>query len=206
MKLSIGIENFNELLNKGCSLDMIFLLKLIHEQNDVSKLIAENDKISAIYDSMERKGYFTDDKSHISLIGEELLIFAESKTSKRLPKVKSEENKDFLLWWTEYPSTDAFIYKNQQFSGCRGLKQNKEECRLKFNKIIIEGDYTPAQLIEALKYEIKAKKEQSFKSKTNKLSFMQNSLTYLNQRSFENFIDLIDSKIEEIQTITGTDI
>ena len=34
-------------------------------------------------------------------------------------------------------------------------------------------------------------KENSVKTKTNRLTFMQNSLTYLNQRSFEPFIELI---------------
>ena len=33
--------------------------------------------------------------------------------------------------------------------------------------------------------------ENSIKTKTNRVTFMQNSLTYLNQRSFEPFIELI---------------
>ena len=34
------------------------------------------------------------------------------------------------------------------------------------------------------------KKEESFTKGDNKLTYMQNSLTYLNQKSFENFIDV----------------
>jgi CRISPR/Cas system CSM-associated protein Csm2 small subunit len=61
---------------------------------------------------------------------------------------------------------------------------------------MIEGDYTAQQLIEALKYEILQKKEASSKTSVNKLAYMQNSLTYLNQRTFEPFMELLDKKIE----------
>jgi len=46
-------------------------------------------------------------------------------------------------------------------------------------------------MVEALKYDVMSKKEASIKEGTNKLKYMQNSLTYLNQRSFEGFIELI---------------
>ncbi len=68
---------------------------------------------------------------------------------------------------------------------------------MKFEKIIIEGDYTAEELIEALKYDVVQKKEASFKTGNNKLSYMQNSLTYLNQRSFEPFIELIKKGIRD---------
>ena len=46
-------------------------------------------------------------------------------------------------------------------------------------------------LLEAIKYEVLQKKENSVKTGVNKMTFMQNSLTYLNQRTFEPFIELI---------------
>ena len=49
----------------------------------------------------------------------------------------------------------------------------------------------------------------SVKLSTNKLTYMQNSLTYLNQRSYEPFIELIKegAKIEEAPKVTGgTDV
>jgi hypothetical protein len=64
-------------------------------------------------------------------------------------------------------------------------------------------------MIAALEYEVLQKKENSVKVKTNKLTYMQNSLTYLNQRSFEPFIELVKEgkKVVEEPTITGgTDI
>ena len=68
----------------------------------------------------------------------------------------------------------------------------KDDCRLKFDKIILEGDYTATQLIAALNYEITQKKENSISSNSNRLTFMQGSSVYLNQRSYEPFIELIN--------------
>ena len=54
-------------------------------------------------------------------------------------------------------------------------------------------------MLEALNFDVLQKKENSVKMKTNKLTYMQNSLTYLNQRTFEPFIELIKegAKIEQ---------
>ena len=71
------------------------------------------------------------------------------------------------------------------------MRVKKEDCKVKFNNILLEGDYTCDELIAALEYEVLQKKENSIKTKTNRVTFMQNSLTYLNQRSFEPFIELI---------------
>jgi hypothetical protein len=62
-------------------------------------------------------------------------------------------------------------------------------------------------LVKALEFDVLQKKENSLKTGTNKLTYMQNSLTYLNQRSFEPFIELIrQNSIIEEQTMGGTDI
>jgi hypothetical protein len=71
------------------------------------------------------------------------------------------------------------------------MRVRKDECKLKFNKILGEGEYTVHELIKALELEVNQKKENSVKSGTNRMTFMQNSLTYLNQRTFEVFIELI---------------
>ena len=47
------------------------------------------------------------------------------------------------------------------------------------------------ELIQALEFEVNQKKDNSVKSASNRMTFMQNSLTYLNQRTFEVFIELI---------------
>jgi hypothetical protein len=89
------------------------------------------------------------------------------------------------------------------------MRVKKDDCKAKLNAILQEGEYTIEELIAALKYEVLQKKENSYASKINKLCYMQNSLTYLNQRSFEPFIELIreGKTIEEKPIIKGgTDI
>lgn len=119
------------------------------------------------------------------------------------------DNDLFEAWWKVYPGTDTFTHKGVSFTGSRGLRVNKEECKLKFDKILGEGEYTADVMIEALQFDILQKKENSVKTKTNKVTYMQNSLTYLNQRTFEPFIELIKegAKIEEsTKPVGGIDI
>ena len=89
------------------------------------------------------------------------------------------------------------------------MRVKKEDCKVKFNNVLSEGEYTAGELIAALQYEVLQKKENSLKTKVNRLTFMQNSLTYLNQRSFEPFIELIrEGKTikESPEPIKGMDI
>jgi hypothetical protein len=80
---------------------------------------------------------------------------------------------------------------------------------LKFDKILEEGEYTAKDLIDSLNLDVLQKKENSVKTGTNRLTYMQNSLTYLNQRSFEPFIDLLKENYnveDKAPTNGGTDI
>lgn len=140
--------------------------------------------------------------------GKELLAFFDQPSREKLVRIKHDEI-GFENWWKEYPGTDTFTYKGKSFTGDRALKMNKDECRLRFNKIIAEGEYDVQTLIDALKLDVLQKKENSVTNKVNKLTYMQNSLTYLNQRTFEPFIELIKEgqKIQESNTpIGGVDI
>jgi hypothetical protein len=84
-----------------------------------------------------------------------------------------------------------------------------ENCKLKFNAILSEGEYTADDLIAAVEFDVLQKKENSVKNNENKLKYMQNSLTYLTQRSFEPFIELVRQGItieEKPKTVGATDI
>ena len=190
MKLTIHPEKFLEIIKKSYSLDIIYLLKLIEQNYDVSELCKENVKINVLYNTLIRKGLITETEDKLTILGTELLEFIESKSSTKFKK-KKFGNDGFDSWWENYPGTDKFEYKGKSFPATRALRANKDECRAKFNKILLEGDYTSEQLIEALKYDVKSKKDNSVSTGTKKLSFMQNSLTYLNQRTFEPFIEII---------------
>ena len=193
MKLELNPDHFVELIKKSYSLDHIYLLNLLNKNYDLSLIINESVKIKALVSTLIRKGLITE-TNELTVNGKELLIFLNTKTSKKFIK-KKVESSEFDKWWSAYPGTDTFTYKGKIFNGSRTIRCAKEDCRLKFDKILLEGEYTTEQLIEALKYDVLQKKESSVIEKKNKLSFIQNSLTYLNQRSFEPFIELINSGV-----------
>lgn len=209
MKLILAPQQFEELIKKGYNLDIIYLLKLIDEQFDVSPLCAGSMKIDSVYQSLIRKGLITKDDEKLTLVGRDLLEFINAKSSGKIIRRKPATT-DFEEWWKTYPGTDSFEYKGKTFKGTRAIRLHKDDCRMKFDKILLEGDYTAAQLIAALNYEVIQKKENSVASNSNRLTFMQGSSVYLNQRAFEPFIELINEgatvDIAPQKPTGGTDI
>jgi len=207
MNLTLTFSHFKELTKAGYSLDMLCFITLVQEGNDVDEMCTDDSKMKMLYQTVRRKGLLSE-SNKITIIGKEVLSFLNEKIEQ--PKIiKKKKESDFDKWWNQYPGTDTFTYKSQDFTGTRGMRVKKEECKLKFNNIIEEGEYTSIELIAALEYEILQKKENSIKTKVNRLTFMQNSLTYLNQRSFEPFIELIrEGKTikESAEPIKGMDI
>lgn len=206
MKLNITPYHFEELNKKGYSLDLIYLLKLVEQQFDIVPLCTESIKIDILRMTLKRKGLLID-TNELTLSGKDLLAFMETKETTKLVK-KKPISSDFEEWWKTFPGTDTFVYKSAKFTGCRSLRTAKEECRLKFDKILNEGEYSAQQLIDSLAYDIQQKKEKSFKEKSNKITYLQNSLTYLNQRSFEPFIELLiqNTEIKLETSFGGTDV
>lgn len=212
MILNLSPHHYEELIKKSYSLDHIYLLKLIEQKVDITDMCENSLKISAIYQGLIRKGLIRkgliSDQNKLTLTGKNLLDFLETEQEVKLVK-KKIISKDFDEWWKAYPGTDTFIHKNKKFTGSRSLRQNKEACKLKFNKIIDEGEYTANQLIQALSYDVNQKKDNSVATNGNKLTYMQNSLTYLNQCSYEPFIELISQEIFKTPVSNnngGTDI
>ena len=201
MKLKIAPSNFIELVKKQYSLDNIYMLKMIDEGIDLEEACTGSARFNSLYTSLERKGLVSGGK--VTMIGKELIVFTESESADKIVKRKPATS-EFAMWWAAYPGTDTFEHKGRKFIGSRSLRQNKDECRLKFDKILIEGEYSVGELIAALEYDVLMKKENSVKTGNNKLSYMQNSLTYLNQRSFESFIELIrEGKAEKEEKQIG---
>jgi len=166
----------------------------------------ENPKIDMMCQTLLRKQLVTNE-NRLTTEGKELLAFFDLPSKEKITRI--ERDKDgFEKWWNTYPGTDTFKHKGVSFSGTRALRINKEECQIKFNKIILEGEHTSDMLIKALEFDVLQKKENSIKNKTNKLTYMQNSFTYLNQRTFEPFIDLIKEgeTIKESPTQHSVDI
>lgn len=191
MKISVTPQQFEELIKKSYNLDIIYLLKLIDDQFDITPLREGSMKIASVYQSLIRKGLITENDDKLTTIGKDLLVFMDTKSDVKIIRRKPATT-DFEEWWKTYPGTDGFDYKGKSFKGTRALRLHKDDCRLKFDKILLEGEYTAAQLIAALNFEVNQKKETSITENTNRLKFMQGSSVYLNQRAFEPFIELIN--------------
>ena len=194
MKLHITPEQFEELIKKSYSLDIIYLLTLIEAEYDIQPLYEDSMRISAIYQSLRRKGLIAEDENKLTTIGQDLLKFVQPDQTKRKFVKRKPQATAFEEWWKTYPGTDTFTYEGRKFRGTRALRKDKQACKIKFDAILLEGDYTAEQLIKALKYEIEQKVLMSMKTKQNRLTYMQNSLTYLNQRTYEAFVELIDEQ------------
>ena len=201
MKFTVEPFHFEELIKKSYSLDHIFLLRMVNEQEDISEMLASSVKISAIHQGLIRKGLIVESGDKVTQVGIDLLEFMNSKTGRKITKRKVEVE-GFDEWWQHFPSTNTFVYKGKEFPGDRAMRVKKDECRLKFNNIILEGEYSIKDLIDAIDYEVLQKKESSLRTGVNKLTYIHNSLTYLNQRDFEPFIELMRSgnKITESQS------
>jgi len=208
MNIKVTPYHFEQLLKDGFTLDMIFLLKLIEEEFDIKTLAEGGAKTDMLCQTLRRKGLVSE-QFKITVLGRNLLEFmnTRAKTSKIVKKTQTFA--EFEKWWAAYPGTDIFTHKGKSFSGGRTLRINKDECQLKLDAILAEGEYTIDQLIAALEYEVTQKKENSFKTGTNRLTYMQGSITYLNQRSFQNYIELINQGVvikEADEPIKGMDI
>ncbi len=207
MKFTITPYHFEQIHKKGFNLDLVYLLKLVEEEFDIISICNESVKLETLRLTLIRKDLLTEDNK-LTLSGQELVDFMSTKEKTKLIK-KKPLSSEFEEWWKTFPGTDTFIHKGSTFVGCRSLKAGKEDCRLKFEKILNEGEYKAEQLIGALALDVQQKKDSSVQNKTNKLTYLQNSLTYLNQRSYEPFIELLESNIEsksKTQSFGGTDI
>lgn len=157
------------------------------------------------YQTLERKQLIVPDPNNntyyiISVEGTELYnklinlsqnILSTTQTTS-IGVMRRRNDKLFEEWWTTYPSNASWISEDgRKFISGRSLRSGKKEDNKKeYLKILNEGIYTHTQMMNALKYEIDAKKKQSLLTNNNALQYMQGSLTYLRNRNFENFMNL----------------
>ena len=193
---NITSEGYQQLQHLDLVLDQIFYLECLSNNINLSEF--DKSKLSAIKSSLARKGYVSLSGSitekGIGLLG--CLIKGQPFEQLLAGKVGSHKS-EFDRWWIAYPATDAFTHKGKEFAGTRALKMKKDECRIRFYRILEDREYTAEDLIRALEYEVLMKKNNSIAEGTNKLKYQQNALTYLNQRTWENFIELSKTKMKE---------
>lgn len=204
IKIELNLQSFLEIIKKGYSLDLIFILKS-SELSDINEI--DSEKVNNIIKTAKRKGLLSDENK-VTVEGKSLLDFLSVKGENVKLVKKKPDIDNFQLFWSRFPSTDTFEYKGRKFTGTRALKTKKDDCKAKLNKILNEGEYTIEDMIGALELEVSQKKEASYKTNSNKLSYFQNSLTYLDQRGFEGFIELFRAghKKEDETLIKNIDI
>lgn len=187
----MDFSKFKEILHIGLDINLVYILEAFNGGTDIRRHI-QSEKIEGWVQTLIRKEFLKEDGG-LTLSGKELLssLHTEGRSFRQITQeVKREVTDSFELWWKAYPATDAFVYKSEVFKGSRSFRVKKPECKVKFNKILNEGEYKAEEMINALLMEVEQKKEESFRSKGNKLKYLPNSLTYLNQRGFEGFIEL----------------
>ncbi len=207
IELKVTSEKLIELHKKGYSSDIVHLLEYVENGEDLDEISKDSPKLGNIIQSLYRKGLISDNHN-LTKEGKELISFLSIKENKKIVKKKLSEE-PFQLWWTAFPSSDTFDYKGKHFPGTRSLKAKKDDCKLKLNKILNEGQYTIEELVKAIELEVHQKKENSVKENVNKLKYMQNSMTYLNNYTYESYVELVrkGQKIAEVSILTGgTDI
>lgn len=154
------------------------------------------------YQCLERKELIvpSDDEVYycISLLGkefyEELLGLSMGLTVTPVD-LRSKRDQEFEEFWQAYPSTGNWTADDgRKFLSSRSLRAGKKEDNKRlYNRIINEGRYTHSDILSCLNYEIDIKKKQSIATGVNHLQYMQGSITWLNQRTFENFISEVRS-------------
>lgn len=110
----------------------------------------------------------------------------------KVKKKAVEYSVEFTEWWEAYPASDNFEYAGIEFNGTRSLKVKKDDCAVMYDVILNEGDKNEIHqsLLEALKWEVEARKDQSVIRSKNEMSFMSATSAYLYKRIFFTYIPL----------------
>jgi hypothetical protein len=193
-------SHFRGLLKEGISLDMVYLLAVLKSGGNLSQFSTRKEQ--ALIQALERRFLITEDRK-LTIDGERVFRFIEHPLDQEILKSQNTDDK-FELFWKAYPNTDSVIKDSKvMMKGTRSLKAGKTEAAQLFRQILGEGEFTAEQIIQALNYEVSAKIEQSLKLNENKMRYMQNSSTWLRQRTFVQFVELSQLSTQA-QTKSGT--
>lgn len=193
---NIGLDEFITIIKNGLSLDHIYMLQMYEQECDISVFSI---KLKGYRLTLIRKGYLNEDNT-LTGEGKSILktgdIHETLKANKAKIKAKTEKIKtDFDRWWEVFPSTDRIKEANMDVT--RNLQEAKSKCRELFREIVDKGEHTAEEIIKATAWDVQNRINISIKTRKNSLTFLQNSATYLRQRTFAAFIGLEINKKEE---------
>ena len=130
------------------------------------------------------------------LVSSEKIFIGESIISEDTESEdKNEFEKKFEQFWELFPSWDNSVL--DYFPAERRLKTNRENCKRKYRNLLKE--FPHEVIIEGLIREIEFRKEKSTGTK-NEFHFMRASETWLNKRTFLDYLDLNEKDIEGNKT------
>jgi hypothetical protein len=159
------------------------------------------------FQELIRKGYMTEERE-ITQQGElfyKTILSNPDKAKDVVKAIKEIAKSDFDTWWSIFPPHDGFNYQGKKFERSRGLRVDKDKCRELFLKMVNSQEYTASQIIQATMADVTTRKNASLRANENKLKYLQNSATYLRQKSFDGFVDEI-VKEENVNTSNSVDI
>lgn len=151
---------------------------------------------------LEKYGYTFDDM--ITTKGEELLFEVDNwvpmetlnRFRNKAAKEKTSYNRLFQEWLDLYPKSPNFEIGGKQFTGTRSLHTKKEECQVKYLKILDEKKVSHQQLLDCLQKEVEMRHNESFRKGSNEIQYMKATISYLNSRSWEIYLPLINRENE----------
>lgn len=189
--------------------DVLFELEKLHMSLDHLYEIERSyidDSFKGIPESilakLVRKGFLTMEgkitstgKLFYEIISKPDFVSSTSNIKKELKKIKGTQNEQYLEWISLYPATASWVTtQGYNFSSSRKLRTNTPEAEQKYLAILNEKKYTHEDMKNVLLYQIALIQKESVLKEENKMEYMQGTIPYLNQRTFENYLEEMKRK------------
>lgn len=203
--IDVNVNILKRIEKERLNLDQLYILEcIVHKDYDTLAVYDEGftkERVLLNYQKLIRVGLLEDNKELI-LTPKGVEFYRELVRMRygsvidfvEVSKKDSKDwSKEFETWWNTYPATANWVSSaGRKFESGRSLRSgSKADNKREFCKVMNEGHISFDELLKCLDYEINAKKKQSVNTGTNHLQFMKGSLTYLRQRAFEGFLDII---------------
>lgn len=176
--------------------EFLALYKLYSNEYNSRKISYSSDMLNS-YLELEGKGLIkiiTNENGALTFYMREkgkLLIedFNENPATVQPPQQIEQKltnnNHKFEEFWLTFPNSD----EHGIFKKSRILKAGKDNCKRKYLEYLSKG-VEHNDILKALKYEIKLRKD--VHNGQNKMTYMKNSLTWLNQREFDIILETME--------------
>ena len=180
--------------------EFLSLYKVYSSENNIRKIQYNSDMLNS-YLEIEGKSLIkiiTNNNGALTFYMREkgnVLIkqFNENPETSKLPQTDKpiiNNNHKFEEFWLTFPNSD----EHGIFKKTRILKAGKDNCKRKYIEYLNQG-VEHSDIIKALKYEIKLRKDVN--NGQNKMTYMKNSLTWLNQKEYEIILETMSEETND---------